>query len=81
MRDSLLKEHAKIEVMKGELKKTEWRKTAGEILTTELEKKVEDMIRVSTQMEVGHWQMTDIGGTHVQKIEMELRELVRLKPI
>ena len=36
MRDTLLKEQAKIEVMKGELKKQDWRKTAGEILTTEL---------------------------------------------
>ena len=50
-------------------------------MTTELEKKVEDMIRGSSQMEVGHWQMTDIGGANIQKIESELRELVRLKPI
>ena len=29
MRDSLLKEHAKVEVMKQELKASNWRKTAG----------------------------------------------------
>lgn len=34
IRESLLKEQAKIEIMKEELKKPNWRKTAGEILTT-----------------------------------------------
>jgi len=36
IRESLLKEQAKIDIMKEELKKPNWRKTAGEILTTEL---------------------------------------------
>lgn len=36
MREGLIREHAKIEVMKEELKKANWRKVAGEILTTEL---------------------------------------------
>ena len=68
MRDTLLKEQAKIQVMKGELKRQNWRKTAGEILTTQLEKKVEEMIRSSNQMEVAHWQGENIGGTHIQRI-------------
>jgi hypothetical protein len=80
VRDTLLKEQAKVEVMKEELKKPAWRKTAGEILTTELEKRVEELVRSSAQMEVGHWQLGDLGGGHIQKIEAELRELVRLKP-
>ena len=39
------------------------------------------MIRSSNQMEVAHWQGENIGGAHIQRIESELRELVRLKPI
>ena len=36
VREVLQKEHSKIELMKDELKKPSWRKTAGEILTSEL---------------------------------------------
>ena len=69
MREILVKEQSKVEIMKEELKKPNWRKTAGEILTTELEKKVEEMIRSTGQMDVGHWQLGDLGGNHLQRIE------------
>ena len=39
------------------------------------------MVRSSSHMDVGHWQLGDLGGAHLQRIETELKELVRLKPI
>lgn len=68
VRETLHKEQAKIEVMKEELKKPSWRKTAGEILTTELEKRVEETIRQSHDLNVGNWELGDLGGNHIRNI-------------
>ena len=73
MRDTLQKEQAKIEVMKGELQKSQWRKTAGEILTTELEKHVEEMVKKSAEMQIGHWELGDLGSNHIRNIDSELK--------
>ena len=41
--------------MKEEIGKPNWRKTAGEIIASELEGKVEDLVRKSSQFNVGKW--------------------------
>lgn len=40
MRDNLIKEYQKIELMKEEIGKPNWRKVAGELLSSDLEEKV-----------------------------------------
>ena len=55
MRETLEKEQKRIDGMREELNKPQWRKVAGEILATELEQKVEDMIKKSATLDVGHW--------------------------
>jgi hypothetical protein len=69
MREALLKEQDKIEGMKEELKKPQWRKVAGEILSTELETRVEELVRKSNQTEVGQWELGDIGSFRLKTIE------------
>jgi hypothetical protein len=41
--------------MKDELKKPQWRKVAGEILSTDFEKKVEDLVKKSQGIEAEYW--------------------------
>lgn len=55
MKGLLEKELAKVDAMKEELTKPHWRKVAGEILTNDLEHKVEELLRQSSSLEVGKW--------------------------
>jgi hypothetical protein len=55
MKATLEKELTKIDTMKDELGKPQWRKVAGEILSTELEHQVEEVVQRSNAMEVGKW--------------------------
>jgi hypothetical protein len=41
LREILLAESAKLDEMKGEIEKPQWRKMAGEIIASELERKIE----------------------------------------
>ena len=79
MKGLLEKELTRIEAMKDELAKPTWRKVAGEILTTDLEHKVEDLLQRSGGLEVGKWELGDLAGYRIKNIEGELREIVRLK--
>lgn len=55
IREVLQKEYATIEAMKEEIGKPNWRKTAGEIIASELESKVEETVKRSNQLNVGKW--------------------------
>lgn len=48
--------------MKEEISKPQWRKVAGELLSSELEQKIEQTIRQSSTLEIGHWSIGEIGG-------------------
>lgn len=68
MREVLEKEHIKIDTMKEELNKPQWRKVAGEILSTQMEKKVEDLIKKSNDIQIGQWELGDIGSYRIKNI-------------
>jgi hypothetical protein len=55
MKGLLEKELSKVDAMKEELAKPHWRKVAGEILSTDLEHKVEELLQQSSALEVGKW--------------------------
>jgi len=61
--------------MREELTRPQWRKVAGEILSSDLEQSVEAMIRRSSGVEISGWELGDIGGERVRKIEAEMREI------
>lgn len=61
MRQNLIKQYQKIEVMKDDINKPHWRKVAGELLSSELEEKVEQMLMKSKSMNVKPWQLKDLG--------------------
>ena len=69
----------KIEAMKEEIGKPNWRKVAGEIIASELERKVDEMVRQSSQLAVGRWELGDLVGYRLKDLERDLREVVRLK--
>lgn len=75
----LEKELTKVDAMKEELTKPHWRKVAGEILTTDFEHKVEELLQKSSTLEVGKWELGDLASYRIKNIEGELREIVRLK--
>lgn len=79
MKETLQKEFSRIEAMKEEIAKPNWRKVAGEIIATELERKVDEMVRQSSQLAVGRWELGDIVGYRLKDLERDLREVVRLK--
>lgn len=45
----------RVETMKEEIAQPQWRKVAGEILATELEKNLEDLVKKSNNTEIGRW--------------------------
>lgn len=79
MKESLQKEFNKIEGMKEEIGKPNWRKVAGEIIASELERKVDEMVKQSSQLSVGRWELGDLVGYRLKDLERDLREVVRLK--
>lgn len=78
-RETLQKEYVKIEAMKEEIAKPTWRKTAGDIIASELEGKVEDLVNKSAQINVGKWELGDLVGYRLKDLERDLRDAVRLK--
>ena len=55
VREILVKEGEGIESMKERLRTPQWRQVAGEILSTEVEKKVETVLQRSREMHLGEW--------------------------
>ena len=79
IREVLQKEHAKIENMKEEISKANWRKTAGEIIASHLESTVEELVKKSNQLSIGKWELGDLVGYRLKDLERDLRDAVRLK--
>ena len=65
MRNELLTQYDKIENMREEINKPNWRKVAGELLSSELETRVEEMLVKSRSIDVGHWEVGDLGANKV----------------
>lgn len=79
MREILEKEFVHIETMKEEINKPQWRKVAGELLSSELEHKVEALIKQSNAIDIAHCDIGDLGAGRIKSLEGELREIVKLK--
>lgn len=54
-RDNLQREATKIEGMREEISKPNWRKVAGEIIASELETKIDLIVKQSNALEIGRW--------------------------
>ena len=65
--------------MKEEIKGDNWRKTAGEIIATEMESKIKLVVKESSQINVGKWDLGDIIGYRLKDLEKDLREIVKLR--
>jgi hypothetical protein len=78
-KEVLQKEYMKVENMKEEIKGDNWRKTAGEIIATEMESKIKLVVKESSQINVGKWDLGDIIGYRLKDLEKDLREIVKLR--
>ena len=56
IKEALQKEQARVEIMKEEISQPQWRKVAGEILSMEMEKNVQQLIDQSSSAAVKPWQ-------------------------
>ena len=65
--------------MKQDINKPEWRKVAGEILSSNLEKNVGDLLEGSKYVEIKRWEGKDISGQKLKNLQVELRNLVKFK--
>lgn len=65
--------------MKAEIEKPQWRKMAGEIIASELERKIDEIVKHSSQLNVGRWELGDLVGYRLKDLEKDLRGIVRLK--
>ncbi len=54
--------------MKERLRTSQWRQAAGQILSTEMEKKIESVIQKSHEMHLAQWEIGDIGSSHIKNI-------------
>jgi hypothetical protein len=79
MREILIKEGNQIESMREEINKPNWRKIAGEIIASELEQRIDMIVKQSTVLEVGRWELGDLVGYRLKDLERDLRDVVRLK--
>ena len=79
MRETLQKEYGLIEGMKDEIAKPNWRKVAGQIIASELERKVDEMVKHCAGLNVGRWELGDLVGYRLKDLQRDLREVVRLK--
>lgn len=70
MRETLEKEYVRVETMREEINKPQWRKVTGEILANELEKNLEELVKKSSTMEVGRWEMKNLSGQRTKKLEL-----------
>jgi hypothetical protein len=55
IKEILEKEYVKVETMKEEINQPQWRKVTGEILSSELEKNLEELIKKSSASQIGKW--------------------------
>ena len=65
--------------MREEINKPNWRKVAGEIIASELEQRIDTIVRQSSTLEVGRWELGDLVGYRLKDLERDLRDVVRLK--
>jgi hypothetical protein len=65
--------------MKAEIEKPQWRKMTGEIISSEHERRIDEMIKQSSQLNVGRWELGDLVGFRLKDLEKDLRGIVRLK--
>jgi hypothetical protein len=79
MREQLHQEFVKVEAMKEEIAKPNWRKVAGEIISSELEQKIDHMTRKSAALQIGKWELGDLVGYRLKDLDKDLRDVVRLK--
>jgi hypothetical protein len=52
--------------MKVEITRPQWRKVAGEIISTELEKTLEELIKKSNSAPIGKWEMKNLSGQRLK---------------
>ncbi len=79
MRDVLIAESNKLETMKAEIEKPQWRKMTGEIISNEHERRIDELVKQSAQLNVGRWELGDLVGYRLKDLEKDLRSIVRLK--
>ena len=54
--------------MKEEIGKPNWRKVAGELLSSELETKIEDMLKKSRSIDIEQWEVGDLGAKKIMAL-------------
>lgn len=64
--------------MKADISGPSWRKVAGELLSSEMEQKINNMLYKSRSIDVGHWEVGDLGVSKVASLENHLRDMIRL---
>lgn len=68
IREVLEKEYVRVETMKEEIAQPQWRKVTGEILATEMEKNLEELIKRSGGVQIGRWEMKNLSGQRLKKL-------------
>lgn len=68
VKENLEKEYLRIEGMKEEINGPQWRKVAGEVLATELEKTMEDTVKKASFVTIGRWEMKNLSGQRLKTL-------------
>ena len=78
MKEILAKQAQKVELMKEQIHRANWKKVAGEILSTELEEKVEILLKKSRSIDIKNWEVGDLGIAKISSLENNLRDMIKL---
>lgn len=54
--------------MKEQIGKPNWRKVAGDIIASSLESHVDEMVKHSSQLAIGRWQLGDLVGYRLKDL-------------
>ena len=65
--------------MKVQIHKPTWRKPTGEVVGSQLEQKVNDIINKSHELYIGKWDSGEIMGYRVKDFEKNLTDILKLK--
>jgi len=65
--------------MKEEINKPGWRKVAGEVIANDLERTVDQLVKKSSALEIGRWELGDLVGYRIKDLEKSIKDVVRLK--
>lgn len=67
--------------MKQEINKPTWKKVVGQLLSSEMEQRLEALINKSQQINLGDWEIEKLNSQKIQSLQYIVKDIVKLNEI